>query len=83
MNLSLSIMNLKSSFDDCLSAFNLPNVNWYHGVMVEKDMAGSTIYTGGDIRISNQIMITRALQFAQLRQAHYQSSVTITLGRRV
>jgi len=38
---------------------------------------------GCDIRISNQILITRALHFARLRQAYYQASVTITLGRRV
>jgi len=36
-----------------------------------------------DIRISNQFLITRALHFAQLRQAYYQAIVTITLGRRV
>jgi len=36
-----------------------------------------------DIKISNQFLITRALHFAQLRQAYYQASVTITLGRRV
>jgi len=38
---------------------------------------------GGDIRISNQFWITRALHFAQLRQAYFQASVIITLGRRV
>jgi len=38
---------------------------------------------GSDIRISNQFLITRALHFAQLRQAYYQASVIITLGRRV
>jgi len=38
---------------------------------------------GGDIIISNQFLITRALHFAKLRQAYYQASVTITLGRRV
>jgi len=37
--------------------------------------------TGGDIRISNQFVITSALHFAQ--KAYYQASVTITLGRRV
>jgi len=37
----------------------------------------------GDIRISNQFLITRALHFALLRQAYYQASVTITLGRKV
>jgi len=35
----------------------------------------------GDIRISNQFLITRALHFAQ-PQAYYQASVSITLGRR-
>jgi len=36
------------------------------------------LYTdaAGDIRISNQFLITRALHFAQLRQAYYQASVT-------
>jgi len=38
---------------------------------------------GSDIRIINQFQITRALHFAQLRQAYYQASVTITLVRRV
>jgi len=32
----------------------------------------------GDIRISNQFLITRALHFAQPRQPYYQVSVTIT-----
>jgi len=36
----------------------------------------------GDIRISNQLLITFALHFAQ-PQAYYQASVTITLVRRV
>jgi len=39
-------------------------------------------YTAGDIKISNQFLITRALHFAQ-PQAYYQASVTIKLGRRV
>jgi len=39
------------------------------------------LYPDGDIRISNQLLITRALYFAQ-PQAYYQASVTITLGRR-
>jgi len=38
--------------------------------------------TGRDIRISNQLLNTRALHFTQ-PQAYYQASVTITLGRRV
>jgi len=40
------------------------------------------VVPAGNIRISNQFLITRALQFAQ-PQAYYQVSVTITLGRRV
>jgi len=40
------------------------------------------IKAGGDIRIGNQFLITRALHFAQ-PQAYYQASATITLGRRV
>jgi len=35
------------------------------------------------LELANQFMITRALHFAQLRQAYYQACVTITLGRRV
>jgi len=38
-------------------------------------------WVGGDIRISNQFLITRALHFVQ-PQAYYQASVPITLGRR-
>jgi len=37
----------------------------------------------GDIRISNQFLITSAFYFAQPRQPYYQVSVTITLGRKV
>jgi len=36
-----------------------------------------TMHPDSDIRISNQFLITRALNFAQL-QAYYQASVTIT-----
>jgi len=43
----------------------------------------TTTLPAGDIRISNQFLITRALHFAQLRQAYYQASVTITLGHRI